>query len=59
MKGTFKVRPGVLRYEFVYVKADLYRDNMRQGRGEVDQCDVEFIIELSTRQAWTSPGVRE
>ena len=29
--------PGVLRYEFVHVKADLYRNNMGKGRDEVDE----------------------
>ena len=40
MKGTFKACLGVLRYEFVYVKADSFRGNMGQGRDEVDKCGV-------------------
>ena len=40
MKGTFKVCTGVLRYEFVYVKADSFRGNVGQGRAEVDECGM-------------------
>ena len=40
MKGTFRVYPGVLRYEFVYVKADSFRGNVGQGRDEVSECGV-------------------
>ena len=40
MKGTFRVSPGVLRYEFVYVKPDSFKGNMGHARDELDECGV-------------------
>ena len=38
MKGSFRVYPGVLRCEFVYVKADSLSGSVGQGRDEVSEC---------------------
>ena len=51
MKGTFRVCPGVLRYEFVYVKAVSFRGRVGHGRDEVNECGVYRLSRLSTRQA--------
>ena len=42
MKDSFRMYPGVLRYEFVYVyvKADSFRDNVVQGIDEVSVCGL-------------------
>ena len=35
MNCNFKLCPGVLRYEFVYVKADSFKGSMGKGRDEM------------------------
>ena len=51
MKGTLRVCPGVLRYEFLNVKADSFVGNVGQRRNEVDECGVYPYNKFSTRKA--------